>query len=114
MDTINQIFKKKSIDFFDYSCRAWLLDDSIYYIGSYIFDINGQLYNDGERHEYWLGDGDDDKAKNIANTENYKRIREVFDLDSPYNNDNNEANSITEFIQRKYLTIQEVIIFLRF
>lgn len=94
-----------SIEKFDDFSKAWILNDSVYYLGSFVYDINDELQG---IVEHWAGDinsadeDDKDKAKEIAQKEDYQRIYEVFHRRP---NDDEAQITITECIQKNYLII---------
>jgi hypothetical protein len=111
MDTFKNsqtVFKTISIDKFSDFSKGWIMSDEIYYLGSYLFDINGTRYKD---INHWAGDvenvDDDDKEKaiEISKKEEYQKIYEVFQQKF-------DVISITECIQKKYLNIQDQILHL--
>lgn len=110
------IFSAVSINKFDDFLKAWVLSDSIYYLGSYIYDINDQYQG---IIEHWAGEGDGEKANEIANREDYKSIHNAFSWDQrnkPSDESKTDSKqedvSITECIQKKYLNIRNQILHL--
>lgn len=99
-----RVFQDSSINFFDYSSSSWIFDDSIFYIGTYIFDINGKYYR---TIEHWAGDEDNKFEKKT----DYQQIREIFDFEQVLDN-NYHKQTITEFIQKQFLSIKGQILHL--
>lgn len=99
------IYNNNSIEWFDDLSKTWILDDSIYYIGSYIYDINNVKQGESE---HWAGDVNDpknnekekEKARIVAEKDDYKKLYEVF---SRRDNDFKPSITITECLQKQFL-----------
>ncbi len=106
------VFNPNSIVIFDFLSKQWISSSSIYYMGSYISDINGNRYSN-INCEHWAGDVNDaddkEKAKEIADKEDYKKIYGVF---TRKDSEKVLPMTITECIQKNYFTIQEQILHL--